>query len=162
MSGDLLKPSRSFTLACALPLADAKARIEAAIDPNGGRWYLRARRARRLLAGKPTSEGWRLKRLVPYPDPWRPEIQLQLAPEPGGTRLEARLSWPRLGQIATVLWVTICLGVASLIAAVVLAEVILPRALVLAAFALIYVPFPWLDLWAETRATRALLAKILA
>lgn len=162
MSGRaLLNPAPQFLLASALSPEQLDARIAAALDPAEGRWFLRARRGGRPFAGARQGEGWRLRRLVLYPDPLRPEIQLRLYPQPGGTRLEATLRWPPMARLVARLWLGLSLGLAALVLAAVLSDLILPRALILAGIAAIYALFPWLDLWLESRTTRGELAKLL-
>jgi len=155
-----LRPEIQVTVASGHPPEEVRARLLAAVDPGGGRWYLRARRRGRVLAGGPEGEALILRRLVLYPDPWRPEMRVTLEARPGGTLLTAALRWGRVGQAATAAWVCLCLVVAATLTAATLSGLILPRGMILAGIAALYLPLPWLDLWMETRVSRELLAKL--
>lgn len=154
-------PRHPLRIASPRPLEEARARLRAAIDPEGGRWYLRARAQGRTLAGGEQGEEWTLTRFVPYPDPWRPRITLRLRGQGDGTLAEAELGWTPGGRRAARLWSVTCFLLAALISATVATRIILPTAMLLSIMALLYAPLPWLDLWFEARATRRLLERVL-
>lgn len=155
-----LRPQTQVTIASARPPEEVRARLLAAVDPGNGRWVLRARRRGFTLSGGAKGERLELLRLVLYPDPWRPIMAVGLEARPGGTLLTATLRWTRRGQVATAIWLSLCLLVVATLTAATLSGLILPRGMVLAGFAALYLPLPWLDLWMEARVSRELLAKL--
>lgn len=156
----LLDPRPAISLATARPPAEVEARLREALSPEQGGMVARMR-DRRPLAGAQQGERWVLRRRVIYPDPWRPEIHLQVKPEREGSRIEAELRWTSRAQTATRLWLGLTGLVAGGLTALVLAGPLHPQAMILVALAVLYAAFPWLDLRVEARATRQVLARVL-
>ena len=157
---DLLDPEHRFGLASDRSAGELRARLMGAVDPRGGRWFLRARRRGLHFEGAEEESALVLRRLVPYPDPWRPTLRITLTSAPRGTLVEVRVRWTAVARKATLGWLGLCLAVLALSGGAVLAQIVMPRALILGALALAYAPLPWLDLWFETRASRRLLARL--
>ena len=156
----LLFPSTEIAVVTLLDPAAAQERLVAASQPRGGGWYFKRKRAGQRFVMR-SREPLVLERLVPYPDPWRPELRFGFSPRGSGADVTVTLGLSRSGRIVTILWhglaVVVCLG---LLAAVV-SGVILPRALGISVLAVAYMALPALDQRVEAKATRALLMEVL-
>lgn len=160
----LLFPESELTLTTLLSPDEARARVLAASTARPGRWYISRRRAgQRFLGGERagTDGALTLERLVPYPDPWRPQLRVVFLPKGSGAELKVTLRLSPLGRMVTIIWHVLALLVGGGALLAVLGGVIQPRGLILTALSLLYAALPALDQAVERAATTRALDEVL-
>ena len=160
----LLFPESELTLTTLLSPDEARARVLAASTARPGRWYISRRRAgQRFLGGQGFGPDGALvlERLVPYPDPWRPQLRLMFQPKGSGAEIKVTLRLSPLGRRVTIAWHGLALLVGGGALLAVLMGVIQPRGLILTALSLVYAALPAFDQRVERAATARALDEVL-